>query len=235
MDVQTQEETTVDETAGAGEEIAFEVGLPPVELSVAAQIESLLFVADDAVAIADLVRVLELSRARILQALDALESDARHRGLRLQRGDNRVRLVTAPEAADIVQRFLGLEHAQRLSRAALETLSIVAYRQPLTRPEIDDLRGVSSDGVLRTLLARELIEPLGRRETVGHPVEYGTTGRFLEYFGLAALDELPPIDLPSDAEDAPGETAEWAPFRGGRQEADALAIVQEPVDASTAA
>lgn len=161
--------------------------------SLPALIESLLFVAQGPVSLADLVRALDLPRPAIARAIDGLAACCQDRGLRLQRGQGTVRLVTAPESASAVQRFLGLELATPLTRAALESLSIVAYRQPLTRPELDAIRGVNSDGVMRTLLARGLVEPVGRRETVGLPFEYGTTYAFLDYFGLSSLDELPPL------------------------------------------
>jgi segregation and condensation protein B len=112
----------------------------------------------------------------------------------VQHTHDEVQLVTAPGAAEAVQRFLGLEASGRLSGAALEVLSIVADRQPVTRPEIDELRGVNSEAALRTLAGRGLVEPVGRRETVGYPVEYATTFRFLEYFGLASLEDLPQLD-----------------------------------------
>lgn len=192
------------------------------DAAVAAQIESLLFVAQGPVGIADLARTLELARPAVLRAIDVLAARCQAHGLRVQRGQGTVRLVTAPESAAVVQRFLGLELATPLTRAALETLSIIAYRQPLTRPEIDDLRGVNSDGVLRTLLARGLVEPVGRRATVGHPFEYGTTYAFLDYFGMSSLDELPPlgtvlgVDPADDASEAEGtaEPAEWPAFDG---------------------
>jgi segregation and condensation protein B len=103
-------------------------------------------------------------------------------------------LVTAPENAEVIQRYLGAAKPPALSRAALETLSVVAYRQPVTRPEIEAARGVNSDRPIQTLLARGLIEELGRRDTVGRPVEYGTGFGFLEYFGLESLDQLPPLE-----------------------------------------
>jgi segregation and condensation protein B len=112
-------------------------------------------------------------------------------------------MVTAPEAAEAVQRFLGLEASARLSPAALEVLAMVAYRQPVTRPEIDALRGVNSEAALRTLMGRGLVEPVGRRTTVGHPIEYATTFLFLEYFGLTGLEDLPPVEALA-AEDPAG-------------------------------
>jgi segregation and condensation protein B len=103
-------------------------------------------------------------------------------------------MVTAPEATDHVRRFLGLELSGRLSPAALETLAIVAYRQPVTRAEIENIRGVNSDSVLRTLINRGLIEEQGRLEQVGRPIVYGTTFEFLQQFGLSSTDELPPLN-----------------------------------------
>jgi segregation and condensation protein B len=154
-------------------------------------IESVLFVADEPVAVADLARVLDVDRKAVEAALTQLAALCASRGVRLQRSGGQVQMVTAPEAAEVIGRFLGLDSSTHLSRAALEVLSIIAYRQPVTRPEIDDLRGVCSDGPVRTLLGRSLVAPVGRRETVGHPVEYGTTFAFLEYFGLSSLDDLP--------------------------------------------
>jgi len=113
-----------------------------------------------------------------------------------------VQLVTAPEAASYVERFLGLEARTRLSRAALEALAIIAYRQPITRPEIEAIRGVSSDSVLRTLLRVGLIEEVGRASTVGRPILYGTTFEFLQHFGLRSLHELPDLEESLAGEEA---------------------------------
>jgi len=95
-----------------------------------------------------------------------------------------------------VERFLGLEATSRLSRAALETLAIIAYRQPISRPQVDAIRGVNSDGVIRSLLSKGLIEEVGRAEGPGRPILYGTTAAFLQAFGLTSLDELPPLEIP---------------------------------------
>nr|WP_290667819.1 SMC-Scp complex subunit ScpB [Ardenticatena sp.] len=157
-------------------------------------LEAILFVADAPVDLDALARAVGGTPAQVEAGLDALEAALATRGVRLQRARGRVRMVTAPEYALAVERFLGLDLSTKLSKAALETLAIIAYRQPITRAEIDDIRGVQSSGVLRTLLARELIEEVGRLDTVGHPILYGTTFRFLEYFGLKSLDELPPLD-----------------------------------------
>jgi segregation and condensation protein B len=114
--------------------------------------------------------------------------------VRLQRKGDRVQLVTRPEAAAYIERFMGLENSGRLSQAALETLSIVAYRQPCTRAQIEVVRGVNCDSVLRNLLSKGLIEESGRQETVGHPFLYSTTFAFLQHFGLRSLNELPPLE-----------------------------------------
>lgn len=173
-------------------------------LSLPAQVESLLFVADAPVFVSRLAEALEVTPGQVEQALAELEAQITAGGLRLQRAGNRVQLVTAPEAASCVERFLGLEARTRLSRAALETLAIIAYGQPMTRPEIEAVRGVSSDSVLRTLLSVGLIEEVGRAPTVGRPILYGTTFEFLQHFGLRSMDELPPLDKSPEEEDFDG-------------------------------
>jgi len=159
-----------------------------------ARVESLLFVADGPVSVGRLAAALEAPPGQIERAVSDLEAAYAGRGLRLQRMGSRLQLVTAPENAPDVQRFLGLEARTRLSQAALETVAIIAYRQPITRPEIESIRGVGSDSVLRTLLSVGLIEEVGRAPTVGRPILYGTTFEFLQHFGLRSLDELPPLD-----------------------------------------
>lgn len=127
-------------------------------------------------------------------ALEQLEMHLAAGGLRLQRLGRRLQLVTPPEAAAAVETFLGLEINLRLSQAALETLAIVAYAQPVTRPQVEGIRGVNSDSVLRTLVAAGLIEEGGRAETVGRPILYQTTFEFLQQFGLSALEDLPVLE-----------------------------------------
>ncbi len=156
-------------------------------------LEGLLFVAAEPAEIAQLAAALDVRATEVEAALETLSAQFQSRGLRLQRRGQRVALATAPESAPYVEKFLGLSATTRLSQAALETLSIIAYRQPITRAEIEDLRGVDCDGVLRTLTARQLIGEVERLETVGHPIRYGTTFEFLRYFGLQNLDQLPPL------------------------------------------
>lgn len=168
-------------------------------LSPAAQIESLLFVASGPVSTYRLATVLDMTQTAVHNTLDEMTADYAQRGLRLQWNGNAVQLTTAPEASGLVEHFLGLEVTSRLSQAALEVLAIIVYMQPITRPQIDDIRGVNSDGALRTLLSKGLIEEIGRMETPGRPILYGTTTEFLQHFGLAGLDTLPP--LPEDEEE----------------------------------
>jgi len=157
------------------------------------QIESLLFVASESVSVEQLALILEVTAEQIENALSALGDEYASRGVRLQRKGNRVQMVTAPEAAELVRRFLGLELSSKLSAAALETLAIVAYRQPVTRAQIEAIRGVNSDSVLRTLVNRGLVEEQGRLEQAGRPILFGTTFDFLQQFGLSSLEQLPPL------------------------------------------
>ncbi len=167
---------------------------PPDSLSLEARLEALLFASPEPVTARRLAQALGVSLRETEAALQRLEAALQTRGIRLQRNRDRWQLTTAPETGTLVAEFLGLEGAARLSRAALETLAIVAYRQPITRPQIDAIRGVSSDGVLRSLLSKGLIEELGRSEGPGRPILYGTTALFLETFGLPSLDVLPPLE-----------------------------------------
>jgi segregation and condensation protein B len=165
-------------------------------LPIKSQIESLLFVANEPVSVERLASVLQVDVPEVEEALRGLEGEYAGRGLRLQQKGRSVQMVTAPEAADSVRVFLGLEFSTSLSPAALEALAIVAYRQPATRAQIEAVRGVNSDSVLRTLINRGLIEEVGRLEQAGRPIIYGTTFEFLQQFGLTSLDQLPPLEFP---------------------------------------
>ena len=168
----------------------------PTPLDVPAALEALLFVSAEPVASSQMAIALEISLAAVEQGLKQLDGELQARGLRLQRHAGRVQLTTAPEMAETIERFLGLEATSRLSRAALETLAIVAYQQPVTRPYIEGVRGVSSDGVMKSLLGKGLVQEVGRAEGPGRPILYGTATDFLQHFGLNSLTELPPINLP---------------------------------------
>lgn len=166
------------------------------ELSLPARLEGLLFVAVEPVPPSQLAAALDMTVSVIEKALEELDQQLAGRGLRLQRHLGRVQLTTAPELAETVEQFLGLEATSRLSRAALEALAIVAYQQPVTRPGVDAVRGVNSDGVIKSLLSKGLLQEVGRSEGPGRPILYGTTPEFLQHFGLNALAELPALDLP---------------------------------------
>jgi segregation and condensation protein B len=170
-------------------------------------LEALLFVAPEAVSVSQLAATLDISPAEVEDGLSLLALDLQEQGLRLQRHAGRIQLTTAPEMADLVERFLGLEFTSHLSQAALEVLAIVAHEQPVTRPHIDSIRGVNSDGVMKNLLLKELIQDVGRADGPGRPILYATTAEFLHLFGLGSLDELPPLapDLESEEENTPDE------------------------------
>jgi len=170
-------------------------------LSLAAQVESLLFIAVEPVTPGQLATALETTNAEMSRALDELDVSLRTRGLRLQRHNGRVQLTTAPETAEAIERFLGLEATSHLSRAALEALAIIAYQQPVTRPQVDAVRGVNSDGVMRSLLSKGLIQEGGRAEGPGRPILYSTTPEFLQHFGLNSLNDLPPLELKENGEE----------------------------------
>jgi len=167
-----------------------EIGLPyPLPVMV----ESLLFVASEPVPITQIAEALEVKVAEVEQALAELNAEIVARGVRVQRKGDRVQLTTQPECAPYVEIFLGLDLTTRLSKPALETLAIIAYQQPVTRAQIEHVRGVNCDAVLATLLNRGLIEELGRLETAGRPIQYGTTFAFLQHFGLRGLEDMPSL------------------------------------------
>ena len=153
-------------------------------------LESLLFVAGRPVELSELRRVLDVPREALEDLLIMLIAEYGERGIRIARLKDTVRMVSAPESAAYVQTFLGLEQQVRFSPAALEALAVVAFRQPVTRAQVEAIRGVNSDGVLDTLEGRGLIEEIGRLETAGHPAQYVTTMAFLQHFGLHSLEEL---------------------------------------------
>jgi segregation and condensation protein B len=165
------------------------------EISLNAQIEALLFVAPSAVSISQLATALGVTNRAVENSLEELEQSYQKRGLRLQRHSGRIQMTSAPEAAEAIETFLGLEATSRLSSAALEALAIIAYQQPVTRPQVDAIRGVNSDGVMKNLLHKGLIQEVGRAEGPGRPIMYSTTPEFLGYFGLTSLEELPPLNL----------------------------------------
>lgn len=157
-----------------------------------AAVEALLMVASEPTHPNDLALALEVEVAEILAAIERME-DRPAQGWIIQRHGEHLQISTAPRFADYVRRFLGIERESRLSAAALEALAVIAWRQPVTRSEIERVRGVDCTGVIATLLSRGLIDMVGRQDSPGNPMLYGTTGDFLNHFGLTSLDELPPL------------------------------------------
>lgn len=177
-----------------------------VELTLEARVEALLFVSASPVTASQLAAALGVTAHRIEKAIEVLEETFASRGIRLQAHNNQYQLTSAPELSSDIERFLDLENSTRLTRAALEVMSIIAYQQLVTRPQIDAIRGVNSDSVLRTLLRHGLIEEAGRSEGPGRPILYATTSEFLQFFGLQTIKDLPALDPDLIADfDAMGE------------------------------
>jgi segregation and condensation protein B len=166
---------------------------PAAEQLSEAQLEALLFVAERPLSRREIATLSGVDRATVDARLGDLEVSLANRGIRLVLSADRVELVTAPDAGALIARYVGAD-AVRLSPASLETLAIVAYRQPVTKAAIERIRGVDSDYTVRTLLHRRLVVELGRSDGPGRPFLFGTGFEFLERFGLTSLEELPPLD-----------------------------------------
>jgi segregation and condensation protein B len=158
-------------------------------------IEAVLFLAEDPVPASDFAVLLEVSVAEIESDLNALaaEYQQQRRGIVLRQVAGGWRLLTDPETAPFLERFIAEQRHPRLTRAALETLAIIAYRQPISRAQVAQIRGVSSESVIRTLIARGLVQEVGREPAPGLPVLYGTTPEFLERLGIDSLTDLPSL------------------------------------------
>jgi segregation and condensation protein B len=161
--------------------------------NIPAAIESILFVANEPVALTVLAQSLRYPIEGVEAALVTLAEVLADRGIQLQRTGDQIQLASAPEWGPYVERFLGLESRQRMSGAALESLAIVAYKQPITRAGVEAVRGVNSDGAIASLITRGLVEEIGRAPTPGRPALFGTTLKFLEHFGLNHPSELPAL------------------------------------------
>lgn len=161
--------------------------------------ESLLFVSGRPLEDTELRKLLDVNDARLAQVLDALAEQlaGQGRGIRLQRLGNQAQLVTAPENARYIAALLGLPMTARLTTAALETLAVISYRQPMTRAQIEAVRGVNSDRALASLIQHGLVAEIGRAPTVGRPALFATTAEFLQQFGLTNLTELPHVEQPA--------------------------------------
>jgi segregation and condensation protein B len=189
--VQTDQGTTEN---GAGAPIA------PIGEALKNVLESLIFVSDRPVTLKKLARAARATIAEVQPLLDELVADYQHRGVHLYFVAGGYQFRSARESADFVKTLVAPK-PMRLTRAQLETLAIVAYRQPLTRPEVDDVRGVDSGSSLKMLTDRGLVKILGRKDEPGRPLVYGTTPGFLEFFGLSGLKDLPTLQEFSELTD----------------------------------
>lgn len=160
-------------------------------------VEAILFVTGNAVEKKEICRAMELTEGELEETLDALESgyDFDRRGLRLLRFGAHVQLATRPDYAPYVEKLLQPVQKQSLSQAVMETLAVIAYRQPVTKAEIEQVRGVKCDYSVQSLMTKGLIEEVGRKEALGRPILYGTTDDFLRHFCISSLSELPEIDF----------------------------------------
>ncbi len=197
---------------------ATEPGEPLAPRQLLAVIESLLFVAGRPLEYAELRKLTGMDEARVREAVGELAQTLERagRGVRVQRMEAAAQMVSAPEHARFVAALLGLPTQVRLTTAALETLSVIAYRQPITRSQIEAIRGVNSDRALASLLQHGLAQEVGRAATVGRPVLFGTTPEFLQQFGLTSLEALPHADLPQ------AQTAEALRERAAQNIRDAV-------------
>ena len=166
------------------------------------RIEAILFVAGEAVSIRELARALQTDEKEIRKAVGEMkdEYDYEQRGFLLKRFGENIQLATRPLYAGDVVRLLQPVQQQSLSQAAMETLAVVAYKQPVTRAEVEQIRGVKCDYSLQSLINKGLIREAGRKDTIGRPILFATTDEFLSHFGLEGLEGLPPMPEPEEAE-----------------------------------
>ena len=194
-------------------------------------VEAILFVTGNAVEKREICRAMEITEAELDKTLDVLESgyDFERRGLRLLRFGAHVQLATRPDYAKYVERLLQPVQKQSLSQAVMETLAVIAYRQPVTKAEIELVRGVKCDYSVQSLVSKGLIEEVGRKEALGRPILYGTTDAFLRHFCLSSLSDLPQIDFTAltaklsgaqggEADTAPGQTPQEADRQDGAED-----------------
>ena len=167
----------------------------PAEGSLKGRIEAILFVAGEAVSIRDMAKALQIDEKELKAALKEIgsEYDYEQRGFMLKRFGDKVQLATRPLYSEDVLRLLQPVQQQSLSQAAMETLAVVAYKQPVTRAEVEQIRGVKCDYSLQSLMIKGLIQEAGRKDTIGRPILYATTDMFLSHFGIQGLEDLPPL------------------------------------------
>ena len=177
-----------------------------MELNQAPQvIEAILFVSGESVAIPELAQALGLTELETTKAVELLlhEYESTERGIELKRYGDHLKLETRAEFAPYVERMLQPVQRQTLSQAAMETLAVVAYRQPVTKGDVEMIRGVKCDYSMQSLLNKGLVQEVGRKDAIGRPILYATTDRFLEHFGISDVRELPPLPQPQAQVDQP--------------------------------
>lgn len=158
-------------------------------------IEALLFIEAEPMPLKRLSDLLGLEGKKVRQLVDDIRQDQENRGsgIRIVEVASGLRLATNPLFGDFLKIYYQTRHKQKFSKSSLETLAIIAYKQPITRGEIEDVRGVSSDNAVKDLLEKELIRIVGRKKVPGNPIQYGTSKEFLEFFGLKDLRDLPTL------------------------------------------
>ena len=161
-------------------------------------IESLLLVENKPVSPSELADILKTDETNALEALNGLIEDYKNRGINIIQHDSKYEMITSPSNAKFVSLFLNEETRKDLNQGALETLAIVIYKQPVTKSEIENIRGVNCDYAVRSLLIRGIIEEKGRKESLGKPILYGTNSNLLKHFGIKSLDELPKTEDKND-------------------------------------
>jgi len=178
-----------------------------MELNKQALLEALLFITEDPLPLEQLQKMLDLDEKETKKLLEQLQDvyNTSDHGLRVWQGGGGYQLATAPELQPVLEPFFGGRRDPPLTRAALEVLAIIAHRQPVTRVEIEMLRGVRSQSALDSLIKRSLIRIVGRKDAPGKPLLYGTTEKFLHYFGLDSLEDLPPLNPENSKSTSPAE------------------------------
>jgi len=200
-------------------------------------IENVLLAADQPVHVGELQKLfLNTAEKNDLQSiLDELKEEYQSRNLQILEVADGYQLCTRHEFNDWIRKFLKLDRSSRLSQPSLDALSIIAYKQPLTRQELDDIRGVDSSGVIKTLLEKKVIVPAGRKKVAGRPIMYRTTQKFLEYFGLKDLSDLPTLeDLKEELEGDDPPLQAQIEFATGESRSSESEVVEDEEDISPA-
>ena len=200
-------------------------------------IENVLLAADQPVHVGELEKIFldEADKKDLQLILEELKEEYQSRNLQILEVADGYQLCTRHEFNDWIRKFLKLDRSSRLSQPSLDTLSIIAYKQPLTRQEVDEIRGVDSSGVIKTLLEKKVIGPAGRKKVPGRPIMYRTTQKFLEYFGLRGLSDLPTLeDLKEELEGEDPPIQAQIEFTNAKSSLSGFESVEDNEDISSA-